>query len=58
MNELDPRLDPPEVDHHEDCPQHPWNDVLDDPEACECKKLREEDAAYVGDMRFDAEREE
>ena len=47
------RLDPVESDHHEDCPQHPWNDLFDLPAACECEELRAEDAAEQGDIRND-----
>lgn len=50
-------LDPIESDHHEDCPQHPWNYVFEDPDDCECDELREADRIAAGEARFDAERE-
>lgn len=52
-----PRLEPISSRHHEDCPQHPWNDVLDEREDCECKELRAADAADAADARRDRERE-
>ena len=36
-----------EWDHHEDCPRHPWNDVFDSPEPCECEELRAADATNL-----------
>lgn len=44
-------LEPDETRHHEDCPQHPWNDVLDQAEPCECRELRAGDAAEAADAR-------
>lgn len=45
MNDIPPGmhdkwLEPPEDrPHHPDCPQHPWNNVLDKMEPCECREL-------------------
>lgn len=51
------RLDPQESEHHHECPQHPWNDVLDEAEPCECEELREGDRIAAAEARFDAARE-
>ncbi len=45
------RLDPIESSHHGDCPQHPWNDVFESTEPCECEELRAGDAAEAADAR-------
>lgn len=45
-------LEPLESPHHPDCPQHPWNSVFDDPDPCECRELREEDAAEAADDKL------
>jgi hypothetical protein len=52
------RLDPRESSHHEDCPQHPWNDVFDETDPCECAELRKADAAEAADQKRAAEKEE
>lgn len=38
-------------EHHQDCPQHPWNNVCDDADPCECDWLRKADAAEAADAR-------
>jgi hypothetical protein len=49
---IDRHLEPAEdADHHEDCPQHPWNAVFDEVEPCECEALREEDRIHAQAMR-------
>jgi hypothetical protein len=45
---LEPRV---ESDHHEDCPQHPWNAVFEDADPCECEELREEDRIHAQAMK-------
>lgn len=45
-------LEPIESPHHPDCPQHPLNAVFDDPGPCECRELREEDAAEAADYKL------
>lgn len=45
------RLDLVESNHHQECPQHPWNDVLEESEECECEELRAGDAADAADAR-------
>ena len=53
---LDRWLDPPAEDlHHEDCPRHRWNNVLDEPDDCECVELIKADkAAAAEERRIDA----
>ncbi len=38
-------------EHHQDCPQHPWNNVCDYADPCECHWLREADVADALDAR-------
>ncbi len=39
--------------HHSDCPQHPWNDVFDEQEPCECPELLAADRAEAAEARGD-----
>jgi hypothetical protein len=49
---IDRKLEPvEEQDHHEDCPQHPFNNVFDDADPCCCDELLEEDKIHAQAMR-------
>lgn len=51
-------LDPPaDKEHDVECPQHPFNAVIDDPDPCECDEIRRDLRAAAAEARFDSERE-
>ncbi|MDD5303333.1 MAG: hypothetical protein PHS14_09515 [Elusimicrobia bacterium] len=52
------RLEPVESEHDVDCPQHPYNDVLDEREDCECTDIRAGLAAAAVEARADLARED